>query len=139
VLGIRLARSKDSQKKKKEFDDADSLNPAAGFWIGASINLIGMPFAIPYFAVISQILKENLNWPQALMVLLIYNLLYILPFASVVVVRRISGKESDAPFQKINNWMDRVSAVLIPLLMIVVGGALVADAVFFFTRGQSLF
>jgi len=137
--GIQLSRSPDDTKKKKEFDEADTLNPIAGFGIGASINLIGMPFAIPYFAVIDQILKANLSWPRILMVLFIYNFLYILPFLVLVVIRRISGQESDALFQKINDWMDRISSVLIPLILILLGGALIADAIVFFSSGKALF
>jgi cytochrome c biogenesis protein CcdA len=137
--GIRLARSPGGKKKKKEFNEADKLNPLAGFGIGVSINLIGMPFAIPYFAVVDQILKANLSWPRVLMVLLIYNFLYILPFLILVVIRRISGQESDALFQKINDWMDGISSVLIPLIMVLLGGALIADAIVFFSSGKSLF
>lgn len=137
--GIQLFRSPDGKKKKKEFDEADTLNPLVGFGIGASINLIGMPFAIPYFAVIDQILKANLSWPRILMVLFIYNFLYILPFLILVVMRRIAGEESDALFQKINDWMDRISSVLIPLIMILLGGALIADAIVFFSSGKTLF
>jgi cytochrome c biogenesis protein CcdA len=137
--GIQLSRSPDGKRKKKEFDEADTLNPIAGFGIGASINLIGMPFAIPYFAVVDQILKANLSWPRILMVLFIYNFLYILPFLILVIIRRISGQESDALFEKINNFMDRISSVLIPLIMILLGGALIADAIVFFSSGKALF
>jgi cytochrome c biogenesis protein CcdA len=137
--GIQVAKATDPKRKKKEFDDADSLTAVSGFMIGASINLVGMPFAIPYFAVIDQILKADLPHTKGLLVLLIYNLLYILPFAALVVIRRISGEKSDALFQKINNGMERIGSFLLPLLLILLGGALMVDAAFFFFSGKSLF
>ncbi len=138
-VGIQAAKATDPRRKKKEFDDPDSLTPISGFLAGASINLIGMPFAIPYFAVIDQILKADLPTHRGLFVLFLYNLAYILPFVALVAIRRISGEKSDGLFKKINNGMERIGSFLIPLLLILLGGALVVDAVFFFLSGKSLF
>ena len=114
---------------------------AAGtsFWIGASINLIGMPFAIPYFAVLGQILKADLDWLPALMVLLIYNLLYIFPFSLLILIRLIYRQESDALFKSISDGMERLSGILMPVLLFLVGGVLLADAFVFFSTGAPLF
>jgi cytochrome c biogenesis protein CcdA len=138
-VGIQAAKATDPRRKKKELDDVDSLTPISGFLAGASINLVGMPFAIPYFAVIDQILKADLPTSKGLLVLFTYNLAYVLPFAALVAIRRISGEKSDALFQKINNGMERIGSFLIPLLLILLGGALVVDAAFFFMSGKSLF
>ncbi len=98
-----------------------------------------MPFAIPYFAVLGQILKADLDWMGALMVLLIYNLLYILPFSSLIFIRLIYRQESDALFKSISDGMERLTAILMPVLLFLVGGVLLADAFVFFSTGAPLF
>ena len=138
-LGVYVVRSGQRHKKGREFDDADTLSAGTSFWIGASINLIGMPFAIPYFAFLGQILKADLDWMGALMVLLIYNLLYVLPFSLLIFIRLINREESDVLFKSISDAMEWLSAILMPILLFLVGGALLADAFVFFSTGNPLF
>jgi cytochrome c biogenesis protein CcdA len=138
-LGVHVARSGQPKKKGREFEDADTLSAGTSFWIGASINLIGMPFAIPYFAFLGQILKADLDWMGALMVLLIYNLLYVLPFSLLIFIRLIYRQESDVLFKSISDAMEWLSAILMPILLFLVGGALLADAFVFFSTGNPLF
>lgn len=124
---------------KKNFEQESSLTAVGAFGIGATINLIGMPFAIPYFAALDQILKAQLGWTESLSALLIYNLLYILPFAIIIVIRLVLGEKSNKLLQTINNWMDKIGKVLLPAMMILLGIALIADAIKFFTIGVPLF
>ncbi|MDX1699289.1 MAG: GAP family protein [Melioribacteraceae bacterium] len=138
-LGLSITFKKKPKQKKPQYDDAEALNPLKAFWMGALINIIGLPFALPYFAVIDQILKANLEWIPSLTVLLIYNLLYILPFASLLLIRIIYREKSDAIFSKINSIMERIADVLIPFIMLGIGGLLIADAIFFFAKGSPLF
>ena len=138
-LGVYVVRSGQRQKKGREFDDADTLTAGTSFWIGASINLIGMPFAIPYFAFLGQILKADLDWLPALMVLLIYNLLYIFPFSLLILIRLIYREESDVLFKSISDGMEWLSGILMPILLFLVGGALLADAFIYFSTGNPLF
>ncbi len=138
-LGVYVVRSGQRHKKGRDFDDADTLSAGTSFWIGASINLIGMPFAIPYFAFLGQILKADLDWMGALLVLLIYNLLYVLPFSLLIFIRLIYRQESDVLFKSISDAMEWLSAILMPILLFLVGGALLADAFVFFSTGNPLF
>ena len=138
-LAVRVMRSGERQKKKPELDDADALSPLGSFGLGASINLIGMPFAIPYFAAIDQILKAELRWFPSSVALFIYNLLYVLPFAVVIGLRRIYGTNSDALFNKINHFFERISLVLMPALLLLIAGALLTDAIYYFATGKPLF
>jgi cytochrome c biogenesis protein CcdA len=138
-LGLSMIFKKKPKRKKPQYDDAAALNPLKAFWMGALINIIGLPFALPYFAVIDQILKANLDWIPSLTVLLIYNLLYILPFSLLLLIRILYREKSDAIFSRINTIMERIADVLIPFIMLGIGGLLIADAIFFFTKGTSLF
>jgi small neutral amino acid transporter SnatA (MarC family) len=138
-LALRCFKKEDPRKKEKELGDADNLKTSSAFWIGASINLFGLPFAIPYFAAIDQILKTDMEWFPAVIALLIYNLLYILPFGLLIVVRYFYKEKSDQLFALINEKMEKVGNIILPLLLFLIGGALLADAIKYFITGEPLF
>ena len=138
-VGFWMTKGDNKKGKKKEYGDSADLKPWTTFIIGASINLIGMPFAVPYFAALDQILKADFNTVQAVSVLLIYNLFYILPFAIIIIIRLLFRKDGDAILQKVNDLMEKIGAFLMPLMMFLIGGALVADAAAYFVRGVPLF
>jgi cytochrome c biogenesis protein CcdA len=138
-LGLSIIFKKKPKQKKPQLDDAAALNPLKAFWMGVLINIIGLPFALPYFAVIDQILKADLDWIPSLTVLLIYNLLYILPFSLLLLIRILYREKSDAIFSKINSVMERIADVLMPFILIGIGGLLIIDSIFFFSNGTPLF
>jgi len=138
-LALRCFKKEDPRKKEKELGDADNLKTSSAFWIGASINLIGLPFAIPYFAALDQILKSDLNWLPAVIALLIYNLLYILPFFILIIIRYIYKEKSDQLFATINEKMEKLGNIILPLLIFLIGGILIADAIKYFITGEPLF
>jgi hypothetical protein len=59
--GLWLALKKPQPGKDADYGEAAALTGAQSLVIGAGINLIGLPFAIPYFAAIDQILKADLT------------------------------------------------------------------------------
>ena len=138
-LALRCFKKEDPRKKEKEYGEAETLKTLSAFWIGASINLIGLPFAIPYFAAIDQILKSDLNWFPAVIALLIYNLLYILPFFVLIIIRYIYKEKSDQLFAVINEKMEKMGNVILPLILIIIGSGLIVDAIMYFSTGTSLF
>ncbi len=136
AAGVAMARGR---KAEAPLEDEQGMGPIGSFVLGAVVNLIGIPFAIPYFAAIAQILKADLAWTPSLSVLLLYNLLYALPFALVIAARMIFGKKADAPLQRLNERIDRMGEVLTPFLLIVLGVLFLLDAGWFFFRGRPLY
>lgn len=130
--------SRKKPKKRGEKNDK-GLSPPKAFGWGAIINFIGLPFAIPYFATINQILKADFTALVSIFMLIIYNLLYALPFTIVPILVAAIGKESRPILTKINNVIDKVSGFLMPILLALVGIALLADSIFYFINGESLF
>ena len=121
-----------------ETEQNGQLTPLKAFGIGATINFIGLPFALPYFAAIDQILIADLNAGRSFFILLGYNLLYALPFVIVPALVLIMGQNSRPLLEKINNWLDRGSAILLPIILGLVGLGMVADAVSYFVTGKGL-
>ena len=114
------------------------LTPAKCFGLGAIINFVGIPFALPYFAVVDQVLKADLSTTGSLAVLAIYNLGYALPFIVVPVMIAVSGERAKPLLEKINGFIGKASDLLMPWLFAALGAVLVADAVAYFYRGAGL-
>lgn len=136
LLWVVFALSKSTKKKEPEEDG--TLTPMSAFGLGAVLNFIGIPFALPYFAGIDRILKADFTFFESVSVLGGYNLLYALPFMIVPVMIAVSGESSKAFLGRINNLLERGSDILMPILLVVIGLGLIADAVVYFITGQGL-
>lgn len=137
LLGVALSSRKSTGKRPQEAMPEFTVVSAFGF--GAVVNFIGIPFAVPYFAALDQILKTGSSTTVAVLLLLSYNLAYALPFTLVPVLSALMGEKARPILQKINQGLDKVSAVLMPLLLGLVGLALLADAINYFLTGSPLF
>jgi len=116
-----------------------SLMFVTAFFLGAVVNFIGIPFATPYFAALSQILKADVTAAQAWGALVAYNLAYALPFAVVPIMRALVGEKSGLFFETINNFLNKASSVIMPALLILLGVMLIIDAAYYYVKGVALF
>jgi cytochrome c biogenesis protein CcdA len=137
LLWVAFGTRKNTGKRPEETTTEFSVIGAFGF--GAVVNFIGIPFAVPYFAAIDQILKTDSSTTQAALLLLAYNLAYAAPFTLVPLLSAVMGERARPVLMKINEGLDKVSGVLMPLLLGLVGLALLADAFTYFTTGSPLF
>ena len=133
-LAVLASRGSPEESTEREGE----LGFAKAFGLGAIINLIGAPFAVPYFAALGQILKAELSVEGSLLVLLGYNLAYAALFAIVPILRGVMGDNSTVHLQRINRGLDRASSVLMPVLLTLLGLALSADAIHYFVKGAPL-
>lgn len=142
VVGIVLLwvawKSRGAESREPE-QSAPTMTAAAAFGLGVTINFIGIPFAVPYFAALSQILKQDPSFTEALTVLAAYNILYALPFMIVPVLIAVMGDRGKPILQRINSVLDSVSGFLMPIILALVALALIADSVAYFLYGRSLF
>lgn len=137
LLWVALRSRKQKERQQSEYSGELTLVSALG--TGAIVNFVGIPFALPYFAALDQILKADFTATQAVIMLVAYNLLYALPFTIVPVLSAIYGDHSRSLLQRINASFDRVSQYLMPLLLLAVGTALVADSILYLVTGTGLF
>jgi cytochrome c biogenesis protein CcdA len=114
------------------------LTPARCFGLGAIINFVGIPFALPYFAVVDQVLKAELSVTGSVTVLAIYNILYAAPFLVVPAMVAVSGERAKPLLEKVNGLIGKASDMLMPWLFAALGAAMVADSVAYFYRGSGL-
>ncbi len=133
-IAIKMARSGES----KTVETKTHLTPASAFGLGIFVNFAGMPFALPYLAAIDQILKADLEFVQALTLLLGYNLLYAAPFAIVPILVAVMGERSHAVLKRMTEWLDRAAGIVTPLLLGLIGLGLIVDAALYFATGKGL-
>jgi len=114
------------------------LTPAKCFGFGAVVNFIGIPFALPYFAAIDQILKADLSLTESVSALGIYNVAYALPYFVVPAMVGVSGESAKPLLEKINAFLVRASDIIMPWMLGLLGLALLADSAAYFYRGEGL-
>ena len=114
------------------------LTPAYCFGYGAVVNFIGVPFALPYFAAIGQLLKANLSVESSLFALALYNIAYALPFVLVPILVAVIGDSSKPVLDKMNNFLVSLVDKFMPVLLLLLGIALTADAVVYLASGETL-
>jgi len=125
-------------KASKEKNPSAQLTPAYCFGFGAIVNFTGVPFALPYFAAINQILKANLSVDSSLMLLAFYNIAYTLPFLMVPILIALIG-EAGRPFlEKVSNQLTVIVDRFMPVLLLLLGVALIGDALAYWIMGESL-
>ena len=95
-----------------------------------------MPFALPYFAAVDQIVKANLSLETSLLALALYNAIYALPFLLVPILIVLVGDRIKPALEKINGFLSSAFDRVMPLLLLLLGLALSADSVFYFVRGN---
>lgn len=115
-----------------------ALTPLKCLAYGAVINFIGAPFALPYLAVMSEIMRADLSTSAAVSVLVGYNLAYALPFAMVPGLIAVVGDRAQPVLEKINQFLERGADLLMPWLMLVLALWLLADVAAFVITGGPL-
>lgn len=116
---------------EKELKRDENLGLIGSIALGTQINLVGLPFAVPYLAAIDQILKAEINVPLTLLILFLYNIAYVFPYFLLVPLRIIYQKESQPIFEAINDWMHRVTTKYLPIIFAALGLLLIEDALSF--------
>lgn len=138
VLLLWVVFAPKKEKKQQEKTQDTSLNPFSALGLGAILNFVGIPFALPYFAAIDRIIKADFTLFESVSVLIGYNVLYALPFMIVPVMIAVSGDASKAFLERINNMLERGSNILMPILLTLIGLGLLIDAGFYFVTGTGL-
>ena len=132
ALASRNGKASENKTPERE------LAPAYCFGYGAIINFIGVPFALPYFAAMDQILKANLSVELSLTAIAFYNLAYALPFLLVVVLVAVTDESSKPILDKINNLLIGLVDRFMPIILFLLGFALTADALTYLISGAAL-
>ena len=114
------------------------LTPLFCFSYGAVVNFIGVPFAIPYFAAVNQILKASLSAELSVSALIAYNIAYATPFLLVPILVVLIGERSKPVLTKISGLITSLVDKVMPVLLLFLGLALTADAIGYLVTSKAL-
>jgi cytochrome c biogenesis protein CcdA len=79
----RFSQSEDKPPKRSE--------GKPGWLLGATISAIELPTAFPYFAAIAAIVGSGVGLPQQLLLLVLFNICFVLPLIAIIVTLWLAG------------------------------------------------
>ena len=115
--------------EKEQAQSPSSMSAWQGFLIAALLIITGIPGALPYFAGIAQILKEDLSPAGMLMALLFYNLVFILPLMVFPLLHLWLGPRAKPWFAALGNWFTDWGKRLAITLFMGLGFLLIVDGI----------
>lgn len=128
MLGFGWKLSEVQQRRTKP-GTPETVSPGQAFTLGAGLTVAGLPGALPYFGAIDQILRAELGPASAGIALLFYNIVFLIPLATLLFVRMLFPAQSGAIFQRLASLADRWGRQLMVAALVIVGAVLVADGV----------
>ena len=91
---------------------------------GASIAAVELPTAAPYFAVIAGITASDTAIPQEVLLLVLYNVAFVLPLIVIVLILVFAGDRADPLLARVGEFVQRRWPVVLAGLLLLVGAAL---------------
>lgn len=133
-FGLKITEKRQEKSGGRELKVG--VTPAAAFGFGVMVNVLGFPGAVPYFAAADRIVQANLPTFDAFLAVVFYVVVFVLPLATIVILRVLLGARMDGVMLAIKGFFDTWGKRLILVLLILLGIFLVVDGVFYFMRGE---
>jgi len=111
---------------------ATNMTSLQAFGAGAGLTIVGLPGAVPYFAAIDLVLREDLELSAQILVLGYYNLVFVAPLAAIVGLRLLLGERGHGVLDCVRRVFDTWGQRVIVVLLVALGVILVADGIGWF-------
>jgi len=126
AFGRKLALKRSTATERSA---PEAVTPRQAFTFGAGLMLVGLPGALPYFGAVDQILRADLSSARSVLALLFYNLVFLAPFAALLIVRLVLPGRSESIFQRVASIAERWGRRFAIVVLLGLGIALVADGI----------
>ncbi len=103
----------------------DRLGPRSAFALGASVTVLDLPTAFPYFAAIAAIANSGAALPAQLALLGGFDLIYVSPLLAIAALPALAGHRWRAMAIRGRRAVDRFAAAAVAALTGLMGGALI--------------
>jgi len=130
-LGIRMARRRGG-KKEKQKPTPSAMTGAEAFVAGVVMAVVGIPGAVPYLAGIDLIIRSGLSSVQSVLLVGLYNVVFVAPLIGIVALRLVFGERSQAFLDRTRSFLSRWGRRAVIFLMIAFGLIFVADGIGWF-------
>lgn len=116
-----------------------SLTPMATFILGIGLNASELPTALPYLAALERIVNTGVSQVEAVLALIVYNLIFILPLVAIVGIYVARRAEAERLMQRVSDGIQAWSGRILKWGSLLIGIVLVADSAVFFLAGRGIF
>jgi cytochrome c biogenesis protein CcdA len=106
-----------------------ALQPGSALVLGAVVTAIDLPTAFPYFAAIGVTASSGASLAGQVLLLVLFNALYVLPLAVMLVAHLLLGARFEPFAVRLRIAVDRLAVPLVVGITVAVGLALAASGV----------
>ena len=89
--------------------------------LGATITAVELPTAFPYFAAIAAVVGSDFGIDRQVILLVIFNLTFVLPLLAIVVILRFAGRRAQSILVAARLWMERRWPLVLAAIGVVAG------------------
>ena len=89
--------------------------------LGLTIGIVELPTAFLYFGVVAAIVASGLNVPQELVLLVLYNVSFVLPLLGIALTLRVAGERAHALLESTRGYLRRHWPVIVAVLALGAG------------------
>jgi len=132
TVGVRLiikTRQSNAEKNDNECEEPDNvkapaqLSPVSLFIMGAAFCMVELTSAFPYFGFLALLTSYHLIFPLALLFMMIYNFMYVLPL--ILLYFGYNKLQGTTAIKKLESVLDKVSSYIVPVVLSLAGILLV--------------
>jgi cytochrome c biogenesis protein CcdA len=103
---------------------ADERSARNSFLLGAGIMAVELPTALPYFAVIAAIIAGDENAVSQVVLLLLFNGIFVAPLLVILAIRSIARQRGLDALAAFRAQLNQRVAIIIPAIVLVAAAAL---------------
>lgn len=103
-----------------------ATNTHAGWALGATITAVELPTAVPYFGALTTIVGSRLDFGNQLILLLIFNVCFVLPLGAIWLTLELGGERADAYLASARAFLERHWPLLVSVIAVLAGTVTIA-------------
>jgi cytochrome c biogenesis protein CcdA len=112
-------------RHRKRLSDREARDlPAEGkssAVLGATIMVVELPTAFPYFAAIAAIVGSGLGPPRQILLLLLFNICFVLPLIAILVMLTVWGERAQPRLTRAREFLQRRWPMIVAPLLLAAG------------------
>ncbi len=101
--------------------DSAPKRQRAPFVLGLSISVVELPTAFPYFAAVVAIVGSGLNIVDRLVLLVLYNVVFVVPMLAIVLTLTVAGERAERVLLSIRDYFRTHWPVIVSVLALLAG------------------
>lgn len=89
--------------------------------VGATISVIELPTAVPYFAVIAAVVASSTSIPHQILLIVIYNVCFVLPLLVIVLMLTVLGERTVQILSAARQYLRRRWPTIVGVVALIAG------------------